>query len=1029
MSLIDEFREALTAEVEEQKKKGTARWEVREGRLVEVRGPLYVYSFVLDDPTLAGAFDDTPVRVHTAVSDASGHVVGVSGVQIYVAIESNLGEYVPSAQILAQPYYLLELLCERLASLQESSCVIANKCLRLEQFKYLKDEDFIPDQHIQPLWDRLNTEQKNATRQALGSEVCYIWGPPGTGKTTTVGVAVASMIQNGSTVLLTSNTNAAVDQALRACLRLLVETDEYRDGRILRLGTPQIEEIRKDDNISLDNITERKCEPLREQLTKIRDELAEAEHKLTELESLRANLERLEAIQASLIEVRNQRGEIENLLDELANRASFLNQSIKTEQERYERANMMPGLLRAFRGMTLTGIANTISRLSAENDAISEKTAQAQIKLKETTGRINSLEKEDDVVGKGFKQAPTSIEELDSEIEATKARADDHHGQIKELQSQIEVVRQQVLDQAVLVATTLARTHTMDEVYKRQFDTLICDEASMAPIPAVYWACSLANKSVVVVGDFRQLAPIAISKDSKVKDWLRRDVFVAAGIDKEWQLEQAVDTPMVMLKTQYRMQPQIRSIVSSVFYNDQLQDDIIDEPSSQANQPCPGSYAGIYDTSTIDPWCSWTSSYSRFNLYHAVLAVRLCQIAIHDFDDIGIITPYKAQTRLIKVLVDMEPALRGKVIVSNVHRFQGNEKDLIIFDLVDSTGLPVGKLLKGRIDSEDVDDQGGARLINVACSRARKKLAVIANLSYFEERLKDSWSIYEVINKIRHMGTFPAEQLVPGYSDPTIHQAREVLWHPDVTSVATSSFWTEDNFHNGLRHDLENAKQSAIIMSPFITRARLQTYMDLLRAKREQGVNLALVTRPPYQQGMQDKDDIEKLLSYLEKFGIRVDKRRSMHQKVVVIDGHIVWFGSLNPLSHRNTQELMFRLENENFTKQVMDECGLRLPGEESEIFISAVDITKIPPRSCSKCGGRMKVIPKGRYGPFYKCEKCKSTANIRQNDLNQAILPEAKTCPKCGREMEIKRSRTGVFLGCSGFRDKENQCKYTRPL
>ncbi len=190
MSLIGEFREALTAEIEEQKKKGTARWEVRAGRLIEVRGPLYVYSFVLDDPTLAGTFDDTPVRVHTASADASGHVVGVSGGHIFVAIESDLGEYVSSAQILAQPYYLLELLSERLSSLQESSCVTSNKCLRQEPFKYRKDEDFIPDQHIRPQWDFLNAEQKAAVRQALGSEVCYIWGPPGTGKTITVGIAV-----------------------------------------------------------------------------------------------------------------------------------------------------------------------------------------------------------------------------------------------------------------------------------------------------------------------------------------------------------------------------------------------------------------------------------------------------------------------------------------------------------------------------------------------------------------------------------------------------------------------------------------------------------------------------------------------------------------------------------------------------------------------------------------------------------------------------------------------------------------------
>jgi len=192
---------------------------------------------------------------------------------------------------------------------------------------------------------------------------------------------------------------------------------------------------------------------------------------------------------------------------------------------------------------------------------------------------------------------------------------------------------------------------------------------------------------------------------------------------------------------------------------------------------------------------------------------------------------------------------------------------------------------------------------------------------------------------------------------------------------------------------------------------------------------LQVVTRPPHQQGTVEKTDIENMLNHLQEVGISVVQRRSMHQKVVVIDGRIVWFGSLNPLSHRNTQELMFRLESEDFTKQVMDECALQAPGDDSRVIPPAIDISKIPPRSCSNCGNRMKVTPKGRFGPFYKCDKDGSTASIKKEDINRAILPEAKICPKCGRVMELRRSKTGVFLGCSGFKDDSNQCKYTRSL
>jgi ssDNA-binding Zn-finger/Zn-ribbon topoisomerase 1 len=218
-------------------------------------------------------------------------------------------------------------------------------------------------------------------------------------------------------------------------------------------------------------------------------------------------------------------------------------------------------------------------------------------------------------------------------------------------------------------------------------------------------------------------------------------------------------------------------------------------------------------------------------------------------------------------------------------------------------------------------------------------------------------------------------------------------------------------------------------MSPFITRERLQTYVDVFRAKVEQGIKWEVVTRPPYQQGMSDKSDIGKTLSYLAQIGIKVTQKPSMHEKVIVIDGRVVWFGSLNPLSHRNTRELMFRLENEDFTKQVMKECSLQTPDDEGKALPPSIDITKIPLRLCSGCGQAMKVIPKGRFGPFYKCEKCGSMASVRRGDLSRAILPEAKICPKCGREMQLRWSKRGVFLGCSGFRDTENPCKYTRPL
>jgi hypothetical protein len=61
---------------------------------------------------------------------------------------------------------------------------------------------------------------------------------------------------------------------------------------------------------------------------------------------------------------------------------------------------------------------------------------------------------------------------------------------------------------------------------------------------------------------------------------------------------------------------------------------------------------------------------------------------------------------------------------------------------------------------------------------------------------------------------------------------------------------------------------------------------------------LQVVTRPPHQQGTAEKAEIENILNRLQKVGVQIIQRRSMHQKVVVIDGRIAWFGSdLPPLN------------------------------------------------------------------------------------------------------------------------------------
>ncbi len=84
---------------------------------------------------------------------------------------------------------------------------------------------------------QLNSTQQAAVRLALESQLSVIWGPPGTGKTTTLAQLIALLVGQQRRVLITSTTHAALDQVL-ARLRDTRGLQELFDRhQVLQLGS------------------------------------------------------------------------------------------------------------------------------------------------------------------------------------------------------------------------------------------------------------------------------------------------------------------------------------------------------------------------------------------------------------------------------------------------------------------------------------------------------------------------------------------------------------------------------------------------------------------------------------------------------------------------------------------------------------------------------------------------------------------------------------------------------------------------
>jgi superfamily I DNA and/or RNA helicase len=187
-----------------------------------------------------------------------------------------------------------------------------------------------------------------------------------------------------------------------------------------------------------------------------------------------------------------------------------------------------------------------------------------------------------------------------------------------------------------------------------------------------------------------------------------------------------------MLDVQYRMHPIIGQLVSDLFYSGRLKHggDMARRESIAALEPNSGDPLIVLDTAGRTSCQQGSGGQSRINLKTADICVDLAiRAARSGVESVAIITPYADQARTIRALLKRQADLARGIECSTVHRFQGQERDVVILDTVDADPMKPGVLLNERGSNSSAHN-----LINVAISRARGKLIIVADVRYFELR-------------------------------------------------------------------------------------------------------------------------------------------------------------------------------------------------------------------------------------------------------------------------------------------------------
>lgn len=535
-----------------------------------------------------------------------------------------------------------------------------------------------------------NESQKLAVETALANSISIVEGPPGTGKTQTILNVIANLIVQNKTVAIVSNNNSAV-------FNVREKLQKYGYGMVVAsLGNNENKHsffCNREEQI-----VDSRFELSPERLTEAKDEVGDLDAIVTQCFKYRNKLATLKTeLSDTEIEFSHIRAE------------QPLSPSIKVELDNkfyrrwsYSKVLKLKYLLSKINLEKKLSIINKVrlflqygffARSSNNKELhvyVNHKFYELYIdKIKDDISEIEQwLEYNNEesnltkFIGASKDIFNGTLYERYKPLGKSEFNADNYRTQFDDFTQHYPVI----------LSSTLSLHTSIPNEYL--FDYLIIDESSQVDIikSTVCFSCC---RNAIIVGDSMQLAHIVDENSKEIAQQLRQTYRIAPAYD--YVEKNILDSlkclygdslKSVLLKEHYRCHPTIIGFCNKKYYNNNL---VI--MTSGGNHPFKiietsiSGCRGKYNPRQIDE----TDLYIRENYSD-------------DYTKVGVIAPFRNHANMLqKKLPDGAEA-------DTIHKFQGREKDTIIFTIVSNQIW------------EFIDNPN---LINVAVSRAITKFVIV----------------------------------------------------------------------------------------------------------------------------------------------------------------------------------------------------------------------------------------------------------------------------------------------------------------
>ena len=539
-----------------------------------------------------------------------------------------------------------------------------------------------------------NNSQYKAVKNAMENQISVIQGPPGTGKTQTILNIIANILLQGKTVQIVSNNNSATENVYEK-----LSSPKYNLGFIVApLGSSKNKKIfveNQDTNYPDFSLwkTNENPDDLQKRIAEQSIQLKVVFDKQEKLACLRQELSQLVTEQ----EYFNQYVEESDVNTESIKFKKNLSSkdwmALWQECQLISEEKKAIGFWFKVKALLKYGVTDwnfyrqDISKIITTFQAMyyGAKRSELSAEIVDIEKYLNSVNKDllDDLCNQSM---IVLKDELARKYESNNNRT---------IFSEDDLWKEPydvLAEYPVILSTTFSSRNSLnsDVVY----DYLIMDEASQVDIATGALALSCA-RNVVIVGDTKQL-PNVVTEDIKAK---ATAIFGTFNVNEGYRytksfLQSILDimpnVTQTLLREHYRCHPKIINFCNQKFYRGELI--IMTKDNGEADvlsvvKTVPGNHErNHYSQRQID-----------------VIKNEIIPKYVSNPEETGIIAPYKNQVEALnREITDIDAA--------TVHKFQGKEKDNIIISTV---------------DDEISDFADDPYLINVAVSRAKKKLMLV----------------------------------------------------------------------------------------------------------------------------------------------------------------------------------------------------------------------------------------------------------------------------------------------------------------